>query len=443
MRALTRGIALAAGLVVCAHPVAPASASAGSTTAAPAGAWSAATHATSTPAGHRGSPRTDTALPGALLPAADGTQECTPGSTAYVDQTPSVISQLGIGDAWTLSRGNVLVAIVDSGVDAGNAHLADAVVAGTDLVDGGDGRTDISGHGTAVAGQIAAREVAGSGVVGVAPSSQILPVRVYADTSEQAVREGRGPDAARTAAGITWAADNGAVIIVVPQSTPSDVPELRAAVDHATLAGALVVASAGNASEDEEGSSVRFPAGYPQALSVTAVDAQGHPSDAVVHGVHVEIAAPGSQVLTTFLSAGDCLLAPETPTSSYATGYVAGAAALVAASHPGEEPVDWEYRLLATALRPTAGERDPLVGWGVVAPYDAMNMINDGSMAGPPNPRHAPTAEEVPPVMARPTPTGDPLPARRAAIALVAAAGVTTLLVVLLVGKLRVRGRRG
>lgn len=380
------------------------------------------------------SPRTR--LP-SVLPLAEGTQECTPGVPRYVDQAPAVLSQLGLSEAWALSSGAVLVAVVDSGVDARNAHLTQAVAVGTDLVDGGDGWRDDSGHGTAVAGQIAAREVTGSGVVGVAPQAVILPVRVYADTSEESVREGRGPDALRTAEGITWAADNGAVVIAVPQSTPSDVPELRAAVEYATRAGALVVASAGNASDDQQGASVRFPAGYPQALSVTAVDAQGHPSDALLHGVHVELAAPGSQVLTTFLDAGDCLLAADTPTASYATGTAAGVAALVASAHPQEGPADWEYRMLATALRPTPASRDNLIGWGIVAPYDALNMVNDGSLPGPPNPRFPAPVQTIAPVMPRPTPTPDPLPGRRPGLALLGGGGLTALAVVLMVARLR------
>lgn len=175
-------------------------------------------------------PTTQASTPGA---------ECVPGVEHLVNQPPPAVAQLGFSQAWGLSRGGVVVAVVDTGVDASNTHLGDAVLAGTDLLDAGDGRTDSSGHGTAVAGQIAARPVPGSGVVGMAPDSLILPVRVYQDGSPEAVRAGRGPDATRTAEGIRWAADHGAVIVVVPQSTPSDVEALRSAVDYATAAGAL------------------------------------------------------------------------------------------------------------------------------------------------------------------------------------------------------------
>lgn len=381
------------------------------------------------------------------VPAAQGTTqasapgaECVPGVEHLVNQPPPAVAQLGFSQAWGLSRGGVVVAVVDTGVDASNTHLGDAVLAGTDLLDAGDGRTDSSGHGTAVAGQIAARPVPGSGVVGMAPDSLILPVRVYQDGSSEAVRAGRGPDAARTAEGIRWAVDHGAVIVVVPQSTPSDVEALRSAVDYATAAGALVVASAGNANAQEDTTAVRFPAGYPSVLSVTAVDANGMPSDAVVHGTHVEVAAPGAGVLTTFMGSGDCMLAGATPTTSYATGYVGAAAALVAAAYPQESPADWEYRILATALRPTPSVRSTTLGWGLLAPYDALNLVNDGTTVGPPNPRFPAPVPPAPVLMARPEEVTDTLAPRRHLVLTALGAGAATLvLTVLTVARLRRR----
>ena len=381
------------------------------------------------------------------VPAAQGTTqasapgaECVPGVEHLVNQPPPAVAQLGFSQAWGLSRGGVVVAVVDTGVDASNTHLGDAVLAGTDLLDAGDGRTDSSGHGTAVAGQIAARPVPGSGVVGMAPDSLILPVRVYQDGSSEAVRAGRGPDAARTAEGIRWAVDHGAVIVVVPQSTPSDVEALRSAVDYATAAGAVVVASAGNATAQEDTTAVRFPAGYPSVLSVTAVDANGMPSDAVVHGTHVEVAAPGAGVLTTFMGSGDCMLAGATPTTSYATGYVGAAAALVAAAYPQESPADWEYRILATALRPTPSVRSTTLGWGLLAPYDALNLVNDGTTVGPPNPRFPAPVPPAPVLMARPEEVTDTLAPRRHLVLTALGAGAATLvLTVLTVDRLRRR----
>lgn len=377
------------------------------------------------------------ALPLALTPARPAhaaAEECSPAKTQWVAGRPDAFGLLGVQTAWRLSTGRVTVAVVDTGINAGNTHLGPAVLGGTDLVDGGDGRRDSSGHGTAVAGIIAARTVPGSGLVGVAPDADLLPVRVYDSDSDEAVRAGRGPSAERTAAGIVWAADHGAKVIAVPHSTPSDLPVLRDAVATATARGALVVASAGNATgTEDEADAVRFPAGYPQALSVTALDADGQAAEAVNHGVHVEVAAPGARVLTTFHAAGDCILAPDQPSTSFATGYAAGVAALVAARHPGETPADWEYRILATGLRPSRTERDARLGWGIVAPEPALNVVNDGTAPGPANPRFAPPVSAVvpaaPPVVP-PVDQGTGLRASVGALAVVASALVAAALLV-------------
>lgn len=372
---------------------------------------------------------TQSTTPAAMTPDANS-DECTAGVTRYIEQEPAVIEQLGLRDAWQFSRGGVLVAVVDSGVEASNQHLTEVVLPGLDLVGRGDGRTDTYGHGTAIAGQIAARAVQGSGLVGVAPDARILPVRIFIDNQEETVKAGKGPDPLRAAEGIRWAADQGAKVIAVAQSTTQDVPALRAAVEYADSRGALVVASSGNASdnEDEDATALRFPAGYPSVLSVTAVGADGLPSDAVVHGVHVEVAAPGQQVLTTFLNAGDCILAGEAASTSYATGYASGVAALVAAAHPDETPADWEYRILATALRSSRSQREPNLGWGIIAPSDAVNFVNDGRIEGPVNPRYPAPVRQVPPVMPPPDPPTVPVVNPS-----VAAAGIAGMCVALVV----------
>lgn len=387
-------------------------------------------------------------------PAKVGTENkggCSAESEQLIPQKPPVIADLGIEKAWQVSRGKVVVAVVDSGVAGSNVHFRDknVILPGHDLVESGDGSTDIFAHGTAVAGQIAAREVEGSGLVGLAPESTILPVRVYVSQERRAADAALGPDPARTAAGITWAADSGAKVIVVPQSVPVDDPSLKNATAYATNKGALVVASTGNMSDvseeeenaaptqgDQEQGVARYPAGYPEALAVTAVDAAGVPSDAVIHGPHVDMAAPGMNVPTAYLGAGDCILAGDKPSSSYATGYVAAVAALVAAAYPGETPADWKYRILATALRPTRSQRDDKIGWGLVAPYDALTFTNDGTVPGPPNPRFpAPSPPEVP-AMIPPTVQQDLRPERALLLGIIAGIGCLVTLAALTASRL-------
>lgn len=325
-----------------------------------------------------------------VLTASAAGETCERGVVALDPATPPALALLQAERTWTRSTGaGVIVAVVDSGVDAANPHLAGALIGGIDLVgDGADpnGYTDLDGHGTEIAGQIAARAVEGSGVVGLARDASLLAVRVFRGTDDESVRNGWGPTTERVAQGIRYAVDAGASVINVSISNYTESEDLRSAVEYASTNGALVVASGGNAATtDNLAATPRYPAAYPGALAVTAVTNGGLGTDDSIHGPHIEIAAPGASVLTSFAGGGDCTLA-EVPSSSFATAYVSAAAALVAQAHPDETPAEWEYRLTATATRADPDHRDDVLGWGVVQPYEAVMLLPDSSTRGPESP---------------------------------------------------------
>lgn len=384
--------------------------------------------------------------------------DCQRGQGSLLPAAPPVFKQIGVDQALSVTEGQgVVVAVVDSGVDATNPHLQDAMVPGIDLLGGGDGQVDEDGHGTAVAGLIAARQVEGSGVVGVAKSATIMSVRVYQGSSDDQVKKGVGPVPARTARGIQWAADNGAKVIVVGHMLTQDEPEVQAAVNQATAAGAIVVAGAGAVDKagsssagatastappatDANGAEVRYPAAYPNVLGVTSLDANGGVSKEVLHGSHVDVAVPAQAIPTAFFDEGDCVVSQSRPSPSLAAGYAAGVAALVVAAHPGETPADWKYRLTVTAIRPEPAMSTPTTGWGLIAPYAALNFVNDGTAVGPENPRGshtvpAPSSSSLTPIVP------DPAPGRRARLAGATGAMGMVALALGLVGS-RARGRR-
>jgi len=323
-------------------------------------------------------------------PAYAAGQSCEPGQIVFTPNKPAALTSLDAAAANQRATGRgVTVAVVDSGIDAGNPHLAGAVVGGVNLVGDGerpDGLSDPLGHGTVIAGEIAARPVAGSGVVGLAPDAALLSVRVFRSDTEDDAKKGFGPTVARIAQGIRWGVDHGARVINVSMSMRQDDPTLRAAVEYAAARHSLVVASGGNrASDPEAPDEARFPAGYPEALGVSAAADDGRVTDDSIHGPQVSVTAPGANVLSTATGAGDCQF-EAVPSASWATAYVSGAAALVAQAHPDEPAAGWAYRLRATALRADADHRDDRDGWGFIQPAAAIDLLPDASIRGPQSP---------------------------------------------------------
>ncbi len=371
--------------------------------------------------------------------------ECSVNSVQYVQDAPLALQRLNAKYAWTLATGRgVVVAVVDSGVNARNRHFDGALVKGTSLVPKLKATEDDAGHGTAIAGQIAARKVPGSGVIGLAPDARIMAVQVFYDADEESRAAGVGPRPDRIAAGIRYAADHGAKVINVSLSTPTDDGRLRAATRYATDKGALVVASAGNrTTAEDKADGARYPAAYPEVLAVAAADTSDSVTDDSIHGAHVDVSAPGTEILTTFHAAGDCLLSQEGESTSFATAYASAAAALLVQRFPDAGPAQWKHRLEVTASRPQRDRRDDLAGWGLIQPYEALTAIADASVGGPNlpgQPTREPVAQVVRPIDL--TQSRDPHAPERTAALWWSLGGTSAVLGLALAGLLRRPRRR-
>lgn len=347
---------------------------------------------------------------------------CDDDVDASVTRTPSALGAMSVADAWdrgSLGQG-VTVAVVHAGVDAANAHLDGAVLPGRSFVPGDTdptGRTTTVDEGTVLATVVAGRRVDGSGLVGVAPQAQVLPVRWYvADGSEQPGGSKESAGVGRLAEAIAWAGGAGADVVVVPNAVSAPDPALGAAVEQAQRAGALVVASAGRATAGEP----RWPAAYPGVLGVTGVGVDGSVGDEPATGPHVALAAPGDDVAGGATGRRDCVVLPpgSPPSSEWAVGHVAGAAALVLSAHPSASAEEVAYRLLASAQRPRQSERSDATGWGLVRPYAAITLTLDPTRPGPPFPGGTGVAAggEVRTIEAARTSPDPAAPARRAVV---------------------------
>ncbi len=263
----------------------------------------------------------------------------------------------------------VTVGVIDSGVDARHPQLAGRVRVGTDLIDPGrDGRVDCVGHGTAIASIIAARPMAGSGLRGLAPGADIVPIRASERVAVDGVISGDGT-IADVVAGVRAAVARDVQVISLSLSTTRDDSRLMQAIRAAIEADIVVVAAVGN--QHERGDPTPYPAAYPGVIGVGAVDSDGLRVASSQVGRYVDIVAPGDDVIAAAAGGGH----GSFQGTSYAAPFVAATAALIRARWPELDQAAVVRRLLATA-DPAAGTLPPGgYGHGVLNPMRALTEI--------------------------------------------------------------------
>jgi thermitase len=242
---------------------------------------------------------------------------------------------VGFPKAWDVTQGSsrVVVAVLDSGVDPQHPDLRGALVPGYDFVNSDPDAVDDHGHGTAVAGVIAARANNRVGGAGVCSRCSVMPIKVLD-------AEGSGLDTL-IAAGIVWATDHGANVINLSLGGPGTSQELGNAVAYAAGKGVIVVAAAGNA-----GTTMQFfPAADPRTVSVAATTVADQRYSWSNFGSWVRVAAPGCNV-APILGGG---FGSFCGTSS-ATPLVAGLVALELSAEPTATAQQVEQALIRAAV---------------------------------------------------------------------------------------------
>jgi hypothetical protein len=275
------------------------------------------------------------------------------------------VTKIGAPTAWDVSLGSrdLIVAIVDSGVDASHPDLRNQLVAGYDFVNDDADASDDNGHGTQMAGIVAAEAFNGIGVSGIAPRCKLMPIKVL-DGSASGVYSA-------IANGITYAADHGARVINLSLTGSQASPMLESAVNYAAARGVLVIAAAGN---DATGDPA-YPAAYTNAVGVSATDQHDKVAGFSNYGSWVALAAPGVGILTTNLSQAY----GSTSGTSAATAFVSGALALLLSAHPELSPASAVSTLANSARDLKTAGWDPYAGWGRIDVAAALT----GSPASP------------------------------------------------------------
>ncbi len=260
--------------------------------------------------------------------------------------------------AWDLTVGdsNVIIAIVDTGVDLNHPDLDDKIVAGWDFVNEDSYAWDDHGHGTHVAGIAAAETNNGDGVAGISWGALIMPVKVLDQQGD-----GYYSDVAE---GILWACSQGAEIINLSLGGSEPSATLQDAVEEAYDDGCLMVAAAGNGG----GYGVDYPGRYPETIAVAATDQSDSRASFSDYGPQIDVAAPGVAVYSTlwFHTYG------WKDGTSMAAPHVAGLAALVWSRCPDMTNTEVQDVIESTADDLGSSGWDIYYGWGRINALSAV-----------------------------------------------------------------------
>ncbi|GAA0435143.1 hypothetical protein GCM10008983_09630 [Lentibacillus halophilus] len=299
----------------------------------------------------------------------------------YIRQKTTVPSDIGNDKQWYLDRiqmpqawdvetgsSDVTIAVLDTGVDAGHPELNGRVRSGYDFVNNDRDPDDDNGHGTSVAGVIAANANE-EGVSGIDLGAELLPVKIANNAGEASVYH--------ILEGIQYAIDQGADVINMSFVSYRSSKLEKNAVQKAYEAGILQVAAVGNKAINEPS----YPAAYPAVIGVAATNQQGDHAEFSNYGDAVDVTAPGQSIYT--VHKGDRYDTYQG--TSYATPIVSGIGGLLKAHRPSWSNVQLKKALEASAVSPDKAEWTGYFGYGQVNAHRALTMDLDGWSDDVPN----------------------------------------------------------
>ena len=260
--------------------------------------------------------------------------------------------------AWSVTTGSpsVMVAVIDSGVFGTHPDLTSNLAPGWNFLQSNSDTSDLQGHGTAVAGTIAAAGNNGIGVAGVTWQSHIMPLVVVDENDLAAYSD--------IAEAIRYAADQGVRVMNISLGGADSSATLQSAVDYAWDKGALIFAAAMN----NVASTPSYPAACNHVMAVSATDTNDHLASFSNYGDWIAISAPGSSILTTTNGGGYAYWFG----TSFASPIAAGVAALSLSVNPSLTNAELVTILETSADRVGLPGFDPSFGWGRVNAFNAV-----------------------------------------------------------------------
>ncbi|MCK9913503.1 S8 family serine peptidase [Microbacteriaceae bacterium K1510] len=263
------------------------------------------------------------------------------------------LDKLRLPQAHAIAKGDgILVAVIDSGIDASHPELAGSIANSFDTL---DKPMAPHAHGTGIAGLIAAH----GKLMGAAPGARLLAIRAFDPGSKSA--QGTTFNILK---GIDWASEHGARVINMSFAGPQD-PAIGRSLAVAAKKNIVLIAAAGNAGAK---SPPLYPAADPNVIAVTATDTDDKLFEAANRGKHIAIAAPGAQIMVAIPDGGY----EVSSGTSLAAAEVSGIAALMLQHKPDLTATTLRDKLMASAKDLGPAGRDAMFGAGLADAYGAL-----------------------------------------------------------------------
>lgn len=290
-----------------------------------------------------------------------------PAPSQPPESLPWGIDRVDAELSWGISTGNgIKIAVIDSGIDYKHPDLNENVKGGVTFVAGTKDYKDDNGHGTHVAGIIAA-ENNDIGVVGVAPSAWLYGVKVLNKVGSGWVSD--------LIEGIDWSVNNEMQVITMSLGLGADVQPLQDAVDNAYNKGSILVAAAGN----DYGGPISYPAKYESVIAVTATDSNNNLASFSNIGPEAELAAPGVKIYSTYKGGTYATLSGTSMSAPHVTGTVALLlTTTISTAYDLDNDHNWDPLEVRNRLHDTATdlgtlEWDQYYGYGLVNASKAVS----------------------------------------------------------------------
>ncbi|MBT2288098.1 peptidase S8 [Paenibacillus albidus] len=274
--------------------------------------------------------------------------------SAYQWNLPAIETEQG----WSLSKGSedVIVAVVDTGVQASHPDLKGQLLAGYNAIASGGTPDDDVGHGTHVSGIIGALVNNSEGVAGISWYNKIMPVKAL-DNS------GAGTTYS-VAEGIIWAADHGAKVINLSLGNYADSQFLHDAIKYAYDRDIVLVSAAGNDNTERPG----YPAAYEEVLAVAATNASREKATFSNYGDYIDVTAPGESIASTYMGSQYAALSG----TSMASPHVAALAGLIRSLNPALTNQEVMELMCSNTIDLGTPGHDKYYGWGQVDIYKTL-----------------------------------------------------------------------